>query len=62
MIEFPKLYKQNCAACHGEQGKRGLAVSLSNPVYIAIAGKEAVLNATAKGGPRELDAGFGQKL
>ena len=57
-MEFAKLYKQNCAACHGEEGKRGLAVSLSNPVYIAIAGKEAVLNATAKGGPGKLMPAF----
>jgi len=58
VMEFAKLYKQNCAACHGEEGKRGLAVSLSNPVYIAIAGKEAVLNATAKGGPGKLMPAF----
>ena len=58
VMEFAKLYKQNCAACHGEEGKRGLAVSLSNPVYIAIAGKEAILNATAKGGPGKLMPAF----
>jgi len=58
VMEFARLYKQNCAACHGEEGKRGLAVSLSNPVYIAIAGKEAILNATAKGGPGKLMPAF----
>jgi cytochrome c oxidase cbb3-type subunit 3/ubiquinol-cytochrome c reductase cytochrome c subunit len=58
VMDFAKLYKQNCAACHGEDGKRGLAVSLSNPVYIAIAGKDAILNATAKGGPGKLMPAF----
>jgi mono/diheme cytochrome c family protein len=58
VMDFAKLYKQNCAACHGENGKRGLAVSLSNPVYIAIAGKEAIRNATAKGGPGKLMPAF----
>ncbi|MDR3723095.1 MAG: cytochrome c [Terracidiphilus sp.] len=58
VMEFGKLYKQNCAACHGDEGKRGLAVSLSNPVYIAIAGKDAIRAATANGGPGKLMPAF----
>jgi mono/diheme cytochrome c family protein len=38
VLDFPTLYKQNCAACHGENGKEGAAISLANPVYIAVAG------------------------
>jgi cytochrome c oxidase cbb3-type subunit 3/ubiquinol-cytochrome c reductase cytochrome c subunit len=59
--DFAPLYKQNCAACHGEEGRSGLAVSLANPVYIAIAGKQAILNATAKGGPGALMPAFARK-
>ena len=60
-MEFAKLYKQNCAACHGEEGKRGLAVSLANPVYIDLAGKDAIRNATAKGGPGKLMPAFANR-
>ena len=58
VVDFDKLYNQNCVACHGDQGKRSLAVSLSNPVYIAIAGKEAIRNATATGGADKLMPAF----
>ena len=61
VMDFAKLYKQNCAACHGEEGKRGLAVSLANPVYIDLAGKEAIRNATAKGGPGKLMPAFAKR-
>jgi cytochrome c oxidase cbb3-type subunit 3/ubiquinol-cytochrome c reductase cytochrome c subunit len=58
VTDFAKLYKQNCAACHGDEGKRGLAVSLSNPVYITLAGKDAIREATANGGPGKLMPAF----
>lgn len=37
--DFATLYGQNCAACHGDQGKNGAAISLANPVYLAVAGQ-----------------------
>jgi len=37
--DFATLYGQNCAACHGNQGKNGAAISLANPVYLAVAGE-----------------------
>jgi mono/diheme cytochrome c family protein len=58
---FAVLYKQNCAACHGEQGRGGIAVSLANPVYISIAGKDAIAKATREGGPGALMPAFGRK-
>jgi len=61
VMEFDRLYKQNCAACHGEAGKGGLAVSLANPVYIAIAGKETIREYTANGGPGKLMPAFAKK-
>lgn len=47
--DFAVLYKQNCAACHGENGKGGAATSLANPVYLALAGESTLLQATSKG-------------
>ncbi len=49
VLDFPTLYKQNCAACHGEGGKNGAAISLANPVYLAAAGVENVQRVTAAG-------------
>jgi cytochrome c oxidase cbb3-type subunit 3/ubiquinol-cytochrome c reductase cytochrome c subunit len=49
--DFATLYKQNCAACHGENGKQGAAISLANPEYLALAGENTLLQITAKGVP-----------
>jgi mono/diheme cytochrome c family protein len=49
MMSFPTLYAQNCAACHGEGGKNGAAISLSNPVYLAFAGVDTIQTVTANG-------------
>lgn len=48
-MDFSPLYKQNCAGCHGEEGQNGAAISLANPVYLAVAGKTAVREVVAKG-------------
>jgi mono/diheme cytochrome c family protein len=49
VLDFPALYKANCAACHGENGRNGAAISLANPVYLAVAGEENLHEITAKG-------------
>ena len=61
VLSFDKLYKQNCAACHGEAGKGGIAVSLASPVYIAIASRDAIREHTANGGPGKLMPAFAKK-
>lgn len=35
-LNFSRLYAQNCSACHGEEGKNGPALDLSNPGYQAL--------------------------
>ena len=49
VMDFAALYKQNCAGCHGENGKNGVAMSLANPVYLAISGEATLRRVIAKG-------------
>ncbi|SNS71879.1 cytochrome c oxidase cbb3-type subunit 3/ubiquinol-cytochrome c reductase cytochrome c subunit [Granulicella rosea] len=58
VIDFPTLYQQNCSACHGANGSKGAAISLSNPVYLATAGEAAIQNATTNGIPGTLMPAF----
>jgi mono/diheme cytochrome c family protein len=36
ITDFPQLYAENCAGCHGADGKNGAAIAMNNPVYLAI--------------------------
>jgi cytochrome c oxidase cbb3-type subunit 3/ubiquinol-cytochrome c reductase cytochrome c subunit len=47
--EFSTLYEQNCAGCHGAQGRGGAAIALADPAYLAIADERAVRDVIAKG-------------
>jgi len=47
--DFALLYKQNCAGCHGQEGKGNSALALANPVYLAIASDDTIRHATASG-------------
>jgi cytochrome c oxidase cbb3-type subunit III len=47
--DFKILYAQNCSGCHGPGGKGGAAISLADPVYLAIA-DDAVLRRAATNG------------
>jgi cytochrome c oxidase cbb3-type subunit 3 len=49
VVDFGTLYAQNCAACHGAQGRGGASIALANPVYLAIVDKNAVHNVVANG-------------
>jgi mono/diheme cytochrome c family protein len=54
VLDFATLYKANCAACHGENGRNGAAISLANPVYLAVVGEENLREIAAKGVPGKL--------
>ena len=60
VLDFPTLYGQNCAACHGANGKSGAAISLANPVYLAIAGKQNIVRITSEGVPNTAMPPFGR--
>jgi mono/diheme cytochrome c family protein len=47
--DFAQLYGENCAGCHGADGKFGPALSLNNPVYLSIVGDASMRTAIASG-------------
>lgn len=47
--DFGRLYAENCAGCHGRDGRGNGALALANPVYLAIADDQALRRATALG-------------
>jgi mono/diheme cytochrome c family protein len=47
--DFNTLYAQNCAACHGAQGRGGASIALANPVYLAIVDKTTMRTVVANG-------------
>jgi cytochrome c oxidase cbb3-type subunit 3 len=47
--EFATLYSQNCAGCHGTQGRGGAAIALANPVYLDIVDETSLRNVIANG-------------
>lgn len=49
ILDFGVLYSENCAGCHGHDGKGGLAIALGDPVFLAIA-DDASIRATAARG------------
>ncbi|HEV3419457.1 MAG TPA: cytochrome c [Candidatus Acidoferrum sp.] len=49
ILDFTVLYTENCAGCHGADGRGGAAIALANPVYLAIADESAVRKVTADG-------------
>ncbi len=49
VLDFNTLYKQNCSGCHGAEGKGGAAVSLADPVYLALVDDATLRRVTANG-------------
>jgi mono/diheme cytochrome c family protein len=49
VLEFSTLYAQNCAGCHGADGRGGAAIALADPVYLAIVDRNELRKTTANG-------------
>jgi cytochrome c oxidase cbb3-type subunit 3/ubiquinol-cytochrome c reductase cytochrome c subunit len=58
VLVFAALYCQNCAACHGDHGTNGAAISLANPVYLGTAGLANIERVTASGVKGTMMPGF----
>ena len=49
ILDFATLYSQNCAGCHGAEGRGSAAIALSDPVYLAIADDAVMRKVIANG-------------
>jgi len=58
--DFGTLYAQNCAGCHGSEGKGGAAIALSDPVYLAIVDDASLHKVVAAGVPGTAMPAFAQ--
>lgn len=61
LMNFEALYSSNCAGCHGRDGKGGIAVSLGDPVYLAIADDATISRVTSNGVPGTSMPAFAEK-
>jgi mono/diheme cytochrome c family protein len=55
------LYSQNCAGCHGAEGRKGPAMALSDPVYLAIVDDDTLRATISKGRRETAMSAFAQK-
>jgi mono/diheme cytochrome c family protein len=60
VVDFNLLYGQNCAGCHGPEGKGGAAMALADPVFLAIADDNVIRRIAASGVPGTPMPGFAQ--
>jgi cytochrome c oxidase cbb3-type subunit III len=51
VLQFGPLFSENCAACHGAEGRGGAAIALASPVYLAIADDASIRKVIAQGVP-----------
>ena len=49
VVAFDALYAQNCAGCHGRDGRMGAARALNDPVYLALVPPEHMRQVIAVG-------------
>jgi cytochrome c oxidase cbb3-type subunit III len=60
VLDFNALYGQNCAGCHGVDGKGGAAIALANPVFLAIADDSVIRRIASNGIPSTPMPAFAQ--
>jgi cytochrome c oxidase cbb3-type subunit 3 len=58
ILDFPTLYRENCAACHGDQGMNGPSYPLANPEYQALVDEQTLHSIVANGEPGTLMPAF----
>jgi cytochrome c oxidase cbb3-type subunit 3/ubiquinol-cytochrome c reductase cytochrome c subunit len=49
VLAFPALYSENCAGCHGPDGRFGGALPLNNPTYLALVDDDTLYRVISNG-------------
>ena len=60
VTDFATLYGDNCAGCHGADGKLGGARPFDDPVYLALIGEARLAQVAGQGVPNTGTPGFAQ--
>ena len=60
--DFAVLYSQNCAGCHGNDGRGGAARPLNDPLYQALIGKQRLREVIARGVPHTAMPPFAHRI
>jgi mono/diheme cytochrome c family protein len=58
VTDFTALYENNCAGCHGRDGRLGAARPLNDPVFLAVIGKQKLRDTIANGVPKRAMPAF----
>ena len=61
VLDFGVLYRQNCAGCHGNDGKLGPAPPLNDSLFRAVVPQEELQNILTKGREQVLMPAFAQE-
>jgi mono/diheme cytochrome c family protein len=59
--DFNQLYQENCAGCHGADGRRGVALALNDSLYLAFVSDAALQEVIADGRAGTNMPAFSQK-
>lgn len=51
IVDFATLYGDNCAGCHGDNGRNAPGRILNDPLYLAVIPRETLQNVIANGRP-----------
>lgn len=60
IMAFSVLYRDNCAACHGADGRLGASRPLNDPLYLAVVPRSRLREVIANGVPGTLQPAFAQ--
>jgi cytochrome c oxidase cbb3-type subunit 3 len=60
VVSFDRLYRENCSACHGENGSGGPAFDLANPNYQALVDDASLQRWITSGMPGTQMPAFGE--
>ena len=61
VLDAATLYKENCAGCHGQTGRGGVATPIGLPEYQSLVDEATQLNVATNGVPHTAMPGFSRK-